>query len=204
MGKMVGEPADRARLLDSLTDLCFEVGYRHLTPADLLERAELGAAVFDRYFGDLEDCFCAAYARARDDLFGEIEAAIADKPDWRDRIRVTAYVMVRFLARDPRVTHLAAIEVRAVGERATLLATEAARFLYDLIDEGRRQQGNRSISKATAESVGGGIWGQIYSAIDQGEPLTEEAVPDLLYLAVLPYLGPEAAAEELRIPPPPP
>jgi AcrR family transcriptional regulator len=203
VGKLVPEPPGRARLLDSLTELCYEVGYRQLTLAALLERAGVTSTVFHRYFSDLEDCFCAAYVRPRDELIDQIEAAIADKPAWRDRIRATAYVMVRFLARDPGVTHLVSIEVRAVGERATLLVTEAMRYFYDLIDEGRDQRADSSISRATAESVGGGIWGQIYSAIDQGAPLTEEAVPNLLYSAVLPYLGPEAAAEELRIPPPP-
>jgi AcrR family transcriptional regulator len=197
------EPDERSRLLDALTELSYEVGYSGLTVCALLERAAVSRADFYRYFSDLEDCFCAAYIRARDRLFSRIEAAVAEQPTWRQQTRATAYVMVRFLREDPKLTQLSVVEVRSAGERATLLFTQAARRLFDLLDAGRAEGGGSdSVSRATAESVGGGIFAQIFDAVEQGQPLTEEAVPGLLYAAILPYLGPEAAAEELRLPPP--
>jgi hypothetical protein len=53
--------------------------------------------------------------------------------------------------------------------------------------------------------VGGGIFNRIFATVGQGEPIPPEPkiVPQLMYGAVLPYLGPEVAKEELTIPPPP-
>ena len=96
-------------------------------------------------------------------------------------------------------------EIRAAGERAQLIQWRGIQRMIDLLDEGRTQAEDPDrLSKATAESLAGGILTQIYAAVGKG-PLGPEAelVPELMYAAVLPYLGPEAAAEELAIAPPP-
>jgi hypothetical protein len=44
---------------------------------------------------------------------------------------------------------------------------------------------------------------QLYLSIANGQPPEESEIgPQAMYSAVLPYLGPELAAEELEIPPP--
>ena len=50
--------------------------------------------------------------------------------------------------------------------------------------------------------IGGGVFNQIYAVVGQGKPLTETRIPELMYTAVLPYLEPEAALEELKMPAP--
>lgn len=76
--------------------------------------------------------------------------------------------------------------------------------LFDLIDEGRSERADPdSLSRATAVAIGGGILARIYAAVEGGTlELGEETVPQLMYAAVLPYLGPEAAQRELDIRPP--
>ena len=201
---MVPGPDERARVHDALIDLCFERGYRQIDLPALLRRAEVDERAFHRHFADLEDCFCAVYIEARDDLFDRVRGAIAGRPTWRDRIRATAYAFLRFLREDPRVAHLSVVEVRSAGERPQLLFAQAAEFLFDLIDEGREERdGPGTISRVTAVSIGGGIFNEIFTAVAHGAPLDEHVIPQLMYAAVLPYLGPEAALEELSIPPPP-
>jgi hypothetical protein len=50
--------------------------------------------------------------------------------------------------------------------------------------------------------VVGGIFSQIMIVVSRGEEVRQEAVPQMMYAVVLPYLGHEAALEELNIPPP--
>ena len=144
--------SERERLREALLDLCFERGYRDVDLPSLLRRAEVDERAFDGIYADLEDCFCAVYVEIRDDLFVRIERAVADQPSWRDRVRATAYVFLRFLREDPRVTWLSVIEVRTAGERPQQLLAEASESLLDLIDEGRpERRGDDSITRATAE-----------------------------------------------------
>lgn len=193
----------RSRLREALLDLCFEQGIRSTTLDQLLDRADVGAAAFAGEFAGLEDCFCQIYAEERDRMLAEIARATAAGA-WRDRLRAAAYALLRSLNRDRRVAHLVMSEVRCAGERAQILMEEGIEATFELLDQGRGElEDPATISQSTAESIGGGIFGQIYVAVERDFPLREEVVPQMLYAAVLPYLGPVAAAEELRIPPPP-
>ena len=205
MGKMVRGPDQRARVRGALIDLCFERGYRQVSLPVLLERADVDEPNFHRHFADLEDCFCQVYLELREEFLEMVAQAIRGQPSWRDRIRAAAYAMVRYLLEDERATHFGVFEVRSAGERAQLLLAELFEILFDLIDEGREGRDDLgAVSRTTAESIGGGIFNEIFTAVAHGAPLSEEIIPQMMYVAVEPYLGHEAALQELRIPPPPP
>jgi AcrR family transcriptional regulator len=198
------DPADeRARLREALLDLSLRHGYPDLDA--LLERAEVDLGGFHRSFTDLEDCFAAILAEIYEEFFAYAQESVAGVEGWRDRIRATAYAMLRFLLRDERVAHLGAVEAGRAGERAQLLFVETFDRLVDLIDEGRGETADPdSVTRATAVGIGGVIFARVQEAVAGGElDLGEEELPQLLYTAVLPYLGVAAAEEELRIPPPP-
>lgn len=188
-----------------LIELCHERGYAGLTLEALCARARVDPADFERRYADLEDCFCASFERELDLLLAEFAAVLAGANGWRQRLRAVAYAFHRWLVADPARTHLMVIEIRTAGERAQLVQWGGIQRMIDLLDEGRTQVDDPDrLSKATAESLAGGILTQLYAAVGKG-PLGPEArlVPELMYSAVLPYLGPEAAAEELTIAPPP-
>lgn len=201
---MVSRGDDRARIRQALIDLCFERGFAALELPELLDRADVDAEVFHRHYADLEDCFFAVYSGELERFRRERDAATAGWISWRDRLRATAYALYRFLAVDERIRWLTAVEVRAASERSQLLIGEEVEALFELIDEGRQERPERSeqLSRATAESLGGGIFNQIYLVTgEKGEIAPEsEIVPPLMYMAVLPYLGEEAAQEELEMP----
>jgi AcrR family transcriptional regulator len=196
----------RARIRQALLDLCFERGFTALGLDDLLERAEVDRPAFERHYGDLENCFYLTYAEALEGFRRRAARARARAGSWRERVRVTAYALYRFIADDDKLRRLTTAEVRAGGERVQLLFGEEVEALFDLIDEGRRELADpESLTRATAEQVGGGIFNQIYVAGSRGGSMPPERaiIPELMYSVVLPYLGDEAAREELRTPPPP-
>lgn len=193
------------RLHEALLDLCAERGYQELELADLLERAGVEEATFHRHYADLDACFAAVLGGAYDEFFARAQEAVAGHSGWRDRMRTTAYVMLRFLRSDERVARLAAVEVQYAGKRAQELFLETFNRLVQLLDEGSSEaDGPDSPSLATAIGVGGVVFARIQEAVAEDElGLGEEEIPELMYAAVFPYLGAEAAEEELRTPPPP-
>jgi AcrR family transcriptional regulator len=193
------------KLREALLDLCVERGYADLRLEDLLARADVDAATFHRHYSDLDACFNAVLAQAYGEFFEVARKAVADQAGWRDRMRATAYALLRFLRADERVARLAAVEAQHGGEGALRLFVQTFNRLVDLIDEGSAEAGGPdSPSRATAVGIGGVLFARIQEAVAEGElGLGEEEIPQLMYAAVFPYFGAEAADEELRIPPPP-
>lgn len=197
-------PEQKRRLREALLDLCAERGYPDLRLEDVLARAGVDAAAFRREYVDLDALFAAVLSRAYGEFFELAQAAVAGRTGWRDRMRATAYALLRFLRSDERVARLAAVEAQHAGEGAQRLFLETFNRLVDLIDEGSAEAGGPdSPSRATALGVGGVLFARLQEGVAEGElGLGEEEIPQLMYAAVFPYLGAEAADEELRIPPP--
>jgi AcrR family transcriptional regulator len=193
------------RIREALLDLCAERGYKKLKLKHLLERVRMDEEAFHRHYADLDACFAAVLGEVYDEFFARAQEAVAEESGWRDRMRATAYALLRFLRADERVARLAAVEVQYAGKRAQELFLETFNRLVKLIDEGSAEaDGPESPGLATAIGVGGVVFARIQEGVAKGElDLGEEEVPQLMYAAVFPYLGAEAASEELRIPPPP-
>jgi hypothetical protein len=141
----------------------------------------------------------------QEELLEQIATAVAELASWRERLRTAAYTMLAYLAEDERRAHVAVVDAYDGGERLQREIHKFFLYAFELIDQGRAESGpgRRPLSRATAEAISGAISLQIRSGFGPG--WIEEArarVPELMYAAVLPYLGQEAAAEELRIPPP--
>jgi AcrR family transcriptional regulator len=206
MSSAAGSPAqaERERVHAALIELCYEHGFVNLTIADLCRRAAVDAAFFERNYADLEDCFCQAFILERDRFYAAREAACAGLSGWRNRLRASAYALQRIIGPDPKLAHFVIVEPRAAGERPQLLIEGVIERMLELLDQGRdRQDGPEPISRASAESIAGGIFLRIYAAVLNGSPeLSEQKVREMLHAAVLPYLGADAAEEELLIPAP--
>ncbi|MBA3866585.1 MAG: TetR/AcrR family transcriptional regulator [Solirubrobacterales bacterium] len=200
------QASERARIRGALVDLSFEQGFRNTSLEQILARAEVERAAFEGHYADLEDLFYEFWDEECGRFEARAERARQGLSDWRDRVRATAYALYRYLAEDERLTKVTVGEMRSAGERTLVRFGQAAGALFELIDEGREEPGAPgSLSVNTAQSLGGGVFNQIYMTMAKGDPMPpeDEIVPQLMYAVVLPYLGPEAAQEELSIPPPP-
>lgn len=192
---------------NALVELCFERGFAGVTVEALCRRAGLDRSAFSERYADLEDCFFQICSEEVRSCRRVVAAAGAGLDEWRARLRATAYALYRYLGEDERLRRLAVVEVRSAGERSALLIAEEIEELVDLIDEGRAEPAAPlTLTRATAEALGGGILNEIYAAGGHVGPMPpeDELVPEIMYSAVLPYLGAASAAGELGIPPPSP
>jgi AcrR family transcriptional regulator len=162
--------SDAPRLRDAMLDLCVEQGYADLQLEELLECAGVEEAAFRRLYSDMDACFAAVLGEVYAEFFLLAQQALAGESGWRDRMRATAYALLRFLRADERVARLAAVEAQHAGENAQRLFIETFNRLVDLIDEGSAEaSGPDSPSRATALGVGGVVFTRIQEAVAEGE-----------------------------------
>jgi AcrR family transcriptional regulator len=188
-----------------MIDLCYERGFAALTVEDLCGRAGADRADFDRRYADLEDCFCQVYEQLAAEFLARMEAAYEGEQGWRNRIRALAYACLHHLEEDPARAHFTVLESASAGEGARLIRDRVLAELSSYLDRGRQEPDAPDyLSRNTADSLNGAVFRQMLAAIanDQNERFAE-VLPELMYAAILPYVGPEAAAEELQIAPQP-
>jgi len=195
---------ERAEIAAAMIDLCVELRYPNVELPMVLERAGVDEAAFRRHFEDLEDCFCQTYEAQRDEFALRIATAFAAEQGWRNQMRAAAYAMLGYLGEDLQRARFMTVEVLYAGDRAKLIRDQAMQGFFMLIDQGRfEMEDPDALTPFTAETIGSAIYQRIQAATERYElDKFEPGVQEMMYNAVLPYLGPEAAAEELKIPPP--
>jgi len=136
-----------------------------------------------------------------EEIRAQVEAVTATRSEWRDRLRAAVYTVLRFLQENPSAARLIFVDLLAAGERGVLRRDRGMEAAIDLIDEGRAHVEPPSrVTRATAEALAGGAYSCVADLVERGDfDALEEAVPKLLYVTVLPYLGTEAAMEELQM-----
>ena len=190
--------SERALIVEALIEIAAERGYGETSIDLVLERAELDRAAFDRHFRGKYDCFLSAWQEMNDECLATMVKAYESREEWPDRLRAVAYEIVEGLRRDPSRASFG-VEVLAAGDAARARRDMTMRVIASLIDAGRREMEDpEAVPHTTAEALAGSAYGQIYSRVVRGQAEDlPELVPQLMSAAVMPYLGPEAALEEL-------
>ena len=190
--------SERARIVEALIEIAAERGYAETTIEMIVDRAGLDRPAFDRHFRGKYDCFLSAWQEINEECLEEMVHAYNSQEDWPDRLRAVAYEIVHGLRHDPSRASFA-VEVLATGDAARARRDMTMRVIASLIDAGRREMDDPdSVPHTTAEALAGSAYGQIYSKVVRGEAdALPGLIPQLMSAAVMPYLGVEAALEEL-------
>jgi AcrR family transcriptional regulator len=196
--------AARERIKDAIVDLVLERGYEQVGVGELLARAEVDQAAFERHFADKQACFLWAFDHEVERLHTALFGTYEEHDNWRDGIRATAYAFARFVREDPRFIRYMTI---AMSERdmAQVHRDRAMQAYVELVDRGRQElEDPDSVGRSAAETTIGSIFSVVRTKAAAGELGGNliELVPSLMYILVRPYLGEAVAREELSITPP--
>ena len=192
----------RERLLAGMLRATAQLGHREVSVQDVLDRAGVSRPTFYEHFENKEDCFLAAFDTASARLRERLEAAGEPSGNWRERLRLSLEELLRFVSED----HDAAMSLIVDGRAACPPALDRRDALLDhfssCLDSQVRAEASpgNAPSAIAAAGIVGGIEALLYSRLNRGE--TEELeslLPSLMYFAVLPYEGREAASEELAL-----
>jgi AcrR family transcriptional regulator len=187
----------------AMVELAAEHGLEPTTIAMICERAGVGRAAFDRNFSGREDCFLRVHGEIATDFCQRVGTAYAGPRAWHDRIWAGAWAAMRFLQEDATRARFFVVAVNGAGARAQARRDRILQGLADMIDSGRGQlEEPESVSRSTAEMVSGAIYGTILTKIRSGAiERGEEFLSELVYMAMMPYLGARAAEDELLVQP---
>ena len=191
--------SERARLIEALIEVGAERGYMETSIEMIVEKAGLDRTAFDRHFRGKYDGFLTTWQEMNEECMLALTRAYESEKYWPDRLRAVAYEVVGSLCHGPnRATF--AVEVLAAGDAARARRDMTMRVLAGLIDAGRKEMDDpESVPHTTAEALAGSAYGQLYAKVVRGDiDDLHTIVPQLMSAAVMPYLGMEAALEELN------
>jgi AcrR family transcriptional regulator len=195
----------RERLIAAMLMAAAELGYRATNVQDVIERAGVSRPTFYEHFANKEDCFLAAFDTSAQRLKERVAAAFNKGGDvWRDRLRFGMEALLAFATAEPNTARTLIVEARAGSADAVQRRVELLDALADCLDTQAREllPYGRSFSPTTATGIVGGIEALLYARLCKGEyEDLESLLPSLMYFAVLPYEGHQAAGEELALQP---
>jgi len=191
--------SERARIVDAVIEIAAERGYGETTVELIVEGAGLDRPAFDRHFRGKYDCFLSAWQDVNEQCLATMVKAYESREEWPDRLRAVAEQIVSGLSEDPSRASFG-VEVLAAGDAARARRDMTMRVVAGLIDAGRLLMDDpEAVPHTTAEALAGSAYGQIYSRVVRGDVDQLPAlIPQLMSAAVMPYLGVEAAMDELR------
>ena len=174
-------------------------GYKETSVADVIEETPTSRTTFYKYFEDKHDCFLAAYEMLVERVFAEVVANCDGSQPWLERVEAGLSTIVKLFALDPQLARTAVVEVAAAGADARQLHWNAVSRFTAFLEDGRELSGGRELPENISLMSAGAVSGLIFDELLAGRGAQLQAMlPDLLFAMLVPYIGPRAAAEEMR------
>lgn len=200
--KPQGPRGQRPAIRKALIQLVGESGYLATDADQVAKRAGLTGAEFFSQFGDLEACFAAVWSEIDLELAGAMSTAFAAFSGWQSQLRAAMSAGLHYLTMDEARARLYVIEAAFVSETVRELQSAAISRLRLTIDLAREEPCSTSRApRHISDAITGAIVQRVHHLIRVGcaSDLSAE-LPTLMYLAVLPFRGTDAAEAELSQP----
>jgi AcrR family transcriptional regulator len=191
----------------ALVELIAERGYEATDIEAVIRRAGIERAEFDRRFADKEDCVLKVYEAFIADFEAEVRAAYEAFPDWPTSLRAAAYAAADWMEERPQTARFGGVDVLyARNEMIRVRREEVFQYCAGLIDAGRAVAPDpAAVPEAAPIMAIGAVAQMLTQRMQRGVDLeSPRMVPELMYAAVKPYLGEDAARFELHAPRPSP
>jgi AcrR family transcriptional regulator len=194
----------RERMLLAVAEAVAEQGYPATTVADIIARARLSRRTFYEHFSDKEECFLAAYDTVVEQLLAGVGHAYEQADGWTQKVHDGLHAFLSALTAEPAFARMCIVEVVAAGPEARGRRDAAMRVFVDFLEPGRAEAPKAvEVPELAGEIIVGGLYEVIYTRLlrDAGDELLQ-LLPELLYCALVPYIGHRAAdkavAETMR------
>jgi AcrR family transcriptional regulator len=189
--------SQRLRLLNAAIAVAGASGYPAMTVTAVIGGAGVSRKTFYELFADREDCFLAAYDLVAQRALAGMNAAYAIDAPWPERLRAALAWMLQALAARPHEARIAFVEVLGAGPRALDRRDRALGEVMKLLVPGYdAAPPGTAIPASTPAAVAGALHEVVGLRVRAGEVAQlPELLPDLLYCALAPFLGPTAAAD---------
>jgi AcrR family transcriptional regulator/DNA-binding MarR family transcriptional regulator len=167
----------------------------------VISRARVSRKTFYDVFSDREDCFLAAFDQAVSQGRELLREAYSAESTWSEGVRAALARLLAGMDEEPALTRLVMVEALAAGDRVLERRAEALEELAAVIDRGRSEPDACDPPQVTAEGVVGAVFAVLHGRVlEGGETPLVELLGQLMSMIVLPYLGADAAEQEMERP----
>ncbi len=190
------EPEPHIRMLRTAADLAAKDGYHQLTPARVIDEAQVPYETFFGRYENTEQCFIAALELRAAELLASALRATQNAEDWPSAVQLGIAALLEQVAGDETLAQLAFIESFTAGPASVHLRERLLERIEALF--ARHASGPRAPSDVVTEAIVGAVYGVIYDYVVRG---VAHELPGLVdhasYIALAPVLGAEAAVESI-------
>lgn len=192
--------SQRDRILKAMTIAAGRSGFRDAHITEVVHRAGVSRRTFYEHFKGKEECFAAAYARSMEQLWQLTLRDFEVEDEWVDGLRAGLAAMLSALSRRPEVASVCFVEVLAAGPLAAAQRDAAMREFLPLFERAptevpRTLRIFEALGLGRVADLGAVLHREIAGGRVEELP---ELLPELMYMMVLPFLGPQAAGGELE------
>jgi len=189
----------RDQILAAMIRVVGRNGYKETSVADVIEEAGTSRTTFYKHFEDKHECFLAAYDMLVEQVFAEVVAKCDGAEPWLERVEKGLGTIVRLFALDPELARTAVVEVAAAGADARRRHWNAVARFTQYLEDGRELSGGEELPENISLLSAGAASGLIFDELLAGRAeQLPQLLPDLVFAMLVPYIGPSAAAEEMR------
>lgn len=187
------------RILQGMLEAVGTQGYERATVQDAIAAAGVYRQAFYDSFQDKEDCYLQALEAGSAWIELAMREAATGETTWRGQLRGALTGLLRFLDLQPAMGRALFVEVHAAGPLAVQKRTEAMERAAVAMDLAREESDNGAPA-ISAEAVAAGILAVLHSRLAANQTSGfSRLLPELMYLAVLPYFGADVASVEMRL-----
>ena len=193
----IGERSQRQRIVEAMVVCCAEKTYAATTIADIVSQASISRTTFYKRFSGKRECFDAALDWCIDEVWAGATASHSASDSPPEAVRRAAAAILELMAANPAMAQLlmgeaVSVEPAVIG-RYRKIVIPALEKLWVETGEPRRGRTDPRLAFGRAQVL---IYNQI--APGQADQLPE-LLPEIVYLALLPFVGHEEALSQARL-----
>ncbi len=191
--------SQRERIVDATAAIVAERGLVGLTIPEIARRASVSNQTFYSIYSSKHEAFLGAQkVGLHQALQITVEAYEAHPDHWPCAIAAGLGALIDYLASEPAHAHLILVDTFGANPEAIEIRNSAMHAFAAYLRPGY-ELAEQPVPAIAAEAVAGGIWQVLHHYIENDcIAQLPAAAPQLVYLALTPFLGPQAAAEEAR------
>jgi AcrR family transcriptional regulator len=190
----------RDDLLRAMLDELALAGYEEASVERARAAAGVSAAEFEAEFDDKDECLFAAYDRLTDEVVARASLECAGSAPWPERIRVGLEALLDELAAQPLMARALTRSFPGIRPAAYQRYVELLGRFVPFMREGREYSEVEEELPGEVELLAvGAAEAIIFGEVDAGRAeRLPQMLPEILFSVLVPFMGPDRAADEMR------
>ncbi len=194
------ERAQREKLLWAMMAELAEKGYKDTSVEGPLATAGISPAEFEAEFADKDACLFAAYDHLTELALSRATSDCESEREWPERLRDGLKNLLETIAAEPGMAKAMTRSFPGIRPSTYERYVELLSRFLPYMEEGRNYSGVDEELPGEVELLAvGAAEAIIFSEVDAGRAERLPAMmPEILFSVLVPFMGPDRAADEMR------